>query len=337
MKKALVTGVTGQDGAWLAKHLLDLGYAVYGAMRRTSTRNLWRLDFLGIRDRIKPIEFDLLDYSNIFNTVKEIRPDELYNLAAQSFVGVSFQQPISTLAANGTGVAYILDVLKTVSPETRFYQASTSEMFGKVQETPQRETTPFYPRSPYGCAKLLAHCLTVNYRESYGMFCSSGILFNHESQLRGPEFVTRKITMNVAQRHKGGKEVLELGNLDAQRDWGFAKEYVEGMYQMLQQDKPDTYVLASERMCTVRRFVELAFQTTGRTVCWDGEGTNEIGRDRQSGELLVRINKDFFRPAEVDLLVGDASKARAAFGWRAQTDIAGLVEIMVKSDLEMCD
>lgn len=334
MKKAFVTGVTGQDGAWLAKLLLDLGYEVYGGVRRTSTRDPWRMQFLGILDRITLVDFDLLEYSNVFNTIKDIKPDEFYNLAAQSFVGVSFQQPISTININGMGVAYVLDALKTVSPSTRFYQASTSEMFGKVQAVPQNEATPFYPRSPYGCAKLLSHWLTINYRESYNMYCCSGILFNHESQLRGPEFVTRKITMHVARRRKGGSGVLELGNLDARRDWGFAKEYVEGIFEMLQKDEPDDYVLASGTTCTVRRFVEMAFAVLNVRLQWEGEGADELGRDARSGELLVRVDKRFYRPAEVDLLVGDASKAKEHLGWEAKTDVAELVEIMVKSDFE---
>jgi GDPmannose 4,6-dehydratase len=335
MKKALVTGVTGQDGAWLAKLLLENGYEVYGGIRRTSTRNLWRLEYLGVRDRITLVPFDLLDYSNIFNTVKEVQPDELYNLAAQSFVGVSFQQPLSTISMSGMGVAYILDALKTVSPATRFYQASTSEMFGKVQAVPQDENTPFYPRSPYACAKLLAHWLTVNYRESYGMFCTSGILFNHESQLRGPEFVTRKVSMHVARYRGGCRDVLELGNVDAQRDWGFAREYVEGIHRMLQQERPDTYVLASGNTCTVRRFVEMAFEAIGIRVRWSGEGVNEVGLDSKSGKLLVRVNKEFYRPAEVDLLLGNASKAKSELGWAPRTTVAELVELMVRCDVEL--
>jgi GDPmannose 4,6-dehydratase len=335
MRKAIVTGVTGQDGAWLSKLLIDRGYKVYGAIRRSSSRNLWRLEYLGVRDQITLVEFDLLEYSNIFNTVKDVRPDEFYNLAAQSFVGISFQQPISTMNVTGMGVAYILDALKTVSPETRFYQASTSEMFGKVQAIPQNETTPFYPRSPYGCAKLLGHWLTVNYRESYGMFCASGILFNHESQLRGPEFVTRKITMHVARVHRGSRDVLELGNLDAKRDWGFAREYVDGIYRMLQQDRPEDFVLASGKTTTVREFVEMAFLAIGVRVRWEGEGVDEIGLNAATGARLVRINKEFYRPCEVDILVGDASRAKAALGWEAATDVPALVATMVKSDLEM--
>jgi GDPmannose 4,6-dehydratase len=335
MKKALVTGVTGQDGAWLAKLLLENGYEVYGGIRRTSSRNLWRLEYLGVRDRITLVPFDLLDYSNIFNTVKEVQPHELYNLAAQSFVGVSFHQPLSTISMSGMGVAYILDALKTVSPATRFYQASTSEMFGKVQAVPQDENTPFYPRSPYACAKLLAHWLTVNYRESYDMFCTSGILFNHESQLRGQEFVTRKVSMHVARHRAGCSDILELGNVDAQRDWGFAREYVEGIHLMLQQDSPDTFVLASGNTCTVRRFVEMAFEAIGIRVRWSGEGVDEVGTDSKSGKLLIRVNKEFYRPAEVDLLIGNAAKARSELGWAPRTTVAELVELMVRCDVEL--
>jgi GDPmannose 4,6-dehydratase len=335
MKKAFITGITGQDGAWLAKHLLEHGYQVYGGVRRTSTLNTWRLDFLAITDRIKMVEFDLLDYSNIFNVIQELRPDEFYNLAAQSFVGTSFKQPISTGMIDGMGVAYILDVIKTVSPETRFYQASTSEMFGLVQEVPQKETTSFYPRSPYGCAKLYAHWMTVNYRESYNLFATSGILFNHESELRGPEFVTRKVTRNVAQWSYGQGKVLELGNLDAQRDWGWAKEYVEGMHAMLQAETPDTFVLATGTTTKIRTFVENAFAVIGRNITWQGAGDTEQGFDAQTGELLVAVNPDFYRPAEVELLIGDSTKAREILGWEAKTDIARLTEIMVESDITL--
>lgn len=334
MKKAFITGITGQDGAWLAKYLLENGYQVYGGVRRTSTFNAWRLDFLGITKQIKMVEFDLLDYSNIYTAIQETQPDEFYNLAAQSFVGTSFRQPISTGMIDGMGVAYILDVLKTISPQTKFYQASTSEMFGKVQEIPQKETTPFYPRSPYGCAKLYAHWMTVNYRESYDMFTTSGILFNHESELRGPEFVTRKITLNVAARFHGQTEVLELGNLDAERDWGYAKEYVEGMYLMLQAKTPDTFVLATGQTTKIRVFVEKAFAVIDRQIRWEGQGEQEQGFDAKTGELLVRVNPQFFRPAEVDLLIGDPSKAITELGWQPQTDISQLAEIMVKSDIQ---
>lgn len=335
MKTAIVTGVTGQDGAWLAAHLLEQGYKVYGAVRRNSSRNFWRLKYLGILDQLVLVDLDLLEYSNILEVIREIRPDEFYNLAAQSFVGVSFRQPVSTLNVDGVAVAHILDILKSVSPATKFYQASTSEMFGKVTAVPQDERTPFHPRSPYGCAKLLAHWLSINYQESYGMFCCSGILFNHESQLRGPEFVTRKITLNVAERARGGQRVLELGNLDSQRDWGFAKEYVEGMYLMLQQDQPDFYVLSTGTTTTVRRFVEMAFAVADRTIRWEGREVHELGLDARTGETLVRINPELYRPAEVDLLIGSSRKAKEKLGWEARTDVARLVRIMVESDIEM--
>lgn len=335
MKKAFVTGVTGQDGAWLCKYLIDLGYEVYGGVRRTSSFNSWRLDYVGVTDKIKLIEFDLWDHNNIFNVIRDIQPDEFYNLAAQSFVGTSFKQPISTGMQDGISVAYILDALKTVSPHTKFYQASTSEMFGKVQAVPQSEETPFYPRSPYGAAKVYAHWMTVNYRESYDMFACSGILFNHESELRGPEFVTRKITMNVAQWAIGNGKKLELGNMDAKRDWGYAKEYVEGMHAMLQHPTPDTYVLATGSTHTIRSFVENAFAVIDKSIMWEGEGINETGRDSVTGEVLVGINEAFYRPAEVDLLIGDPTKATQQLGWTATTQVAQLCELMVKSDINL--
>jgi GDPmannose 4,6-dehydratase len=333
--KAFITGITGQDGAWLAQLLLSKNYEVYGGVRRTSLLNKSRLDFLGIADQVKLVEFDLLDYSNIFNVIKDIRPDEFYNLAAQSFVGTSFKQPISTCMVDGMGVAYILDAIKTISPETKFYQASTSELYGLVQEVPQKETTPFYPRSPYASAKAMAHYLSVNYRESYGIFAACGILFNHESELRGPEFVTRKITLNVANWAKGRGKVLELGNLDAQRDWGYAKEYVEGMYLMLQQDKSDTYVLATGKTTKIRSFVEEAFKVIDRSIRWEGAGDKEQGFDNSTGELLVKVNPDFYRPAEVELLIGDPSKAKNVLGWEAVTDMKNLARIMVESDIRL--
>lgn len=334
MKKALITGITGQDGAWLAKLLLDEGYTVYGGSRRSSTRNTQRLDYLDITRHVNIVDFDLLDYTNIFNVIKEIQPDEIYNLAAQSFVGTSFRQPISTTEINARGVAYILDILKTIKPDCKFYQASTSEMFGNVQKIPQTEQTPFYPRSPYGVAKLYAHWLTVNYRESYDMFATSGILFNHESELRGKEFVTRKITHHVAEYHHGNTTPLQIGNMDSQRDWGYAKEYVEGMYKMMQADKPDTFVLATGVTTTIRKFIEMAFKVIDIEIDWVGKGVDEKGYNKGTQELLVEVNPEFFRPAEVDLLVGDASKAKSKLGWEAQTNIEHLTEIMVKHDID---
>lgn len=332
-KKAFITGITGQDGAFLAQLLIEKGYEVYGGIRRTSRRNLSSLEFLGISNQVNLVDFDLLDYSNVFDVIKQGQYDEFYNLAAQSFVGTSFRQPISTSMIDGIGVAYILDAIKTTSSHTKFYQASTSEMFGLVQAVPQLETTPFYPRSPYGCAKLYAHFLTVNYRESYGIFATSGILFNHESELRGPEFVTRKITLNVAKRHSGSDEILELGNLNAKRDWGYAKEYVYGMYLMLQAEKPDTFVLATNTTTSIRDFVSLAYEVVDIKINWEGENENEIGRDAKTGKIIVKVNKDFYRPAEVDLLIGCADKAKNILGWEPKVDVKQLAKIMVESDI----
>lgn len=338
-KKAFITGVTGQDGAWLSKLLLEKGYDVYGGVRRVSTDIKPNLDFLGITDKIKLVEFDLLDYSNIFNTIKDIQPDEFYNLAAQSHVGTSFKQPISTSQIDGMGVAYILDILHTTSPETKFYQASTSEMFGGLNyNRPDKgydEMAPLHPRSPYGVAKVFAHWMTVNYRESYDFFGTSGILFNHESELRGPKFVTRKITLNVAKWAVGKGQTLELGNLDSKRDWGYAKEYVECMWKMLQHNKPDTFVIATGVTTTIRDFVKMSFAYIDRDIRWEGEGADEKGYDTKTGELLVAVNPEFYRPAEVDLLIGDPSKAERELGWKPTTNIEKLAEIMVRSDIDL--
>ena len=333
MKSAFITGITGQDGAFLAQLLLEKGYKVYGGIRRSSRRNLSTLEYLGVADDVTLVEFELAEQSNITNTIRDLQVDEFYNLGAQSFVGTSFKQPVSTAMVDGIAVTYILDAIKNYSPHTKFYQASTSEMFGLVQEIPQKETTPFYPRSPYGVAKLYAHFITVNYRESYGIFATSGILFNHESELRGPEFVTRKITLNVAQVYKGNGKVLELGNLDAKRDWGYAREYVEGMYLMLQAEKPDTYVLATGETKSIRYFVEKAFACIDRVIVWEGAGVDEVGKDKATGEVLVKINPEFYRPAEVELLIGDGSKAKADLNWAPTTTIDKLAEIMVKADI----
>ncbi|SME98463.1 GDPmannose 4,6-dehydratase [Tistlia consotensis] len=337
MKKALITGVLGQDGAYLSKLLLDKGYEVWGAFRRSSSLNDWRLRRLGIESRIKLIPFELLEFSNIVRVIDQVKPDEVYNLAAQSFVGVSFEQPIFTGDVDGMGVARLLEAIRLVKPEARFYQASTSEMFGKIQQPVQSETTPFYPRSPYGVAKLYAHWITVNYRESFGLHTTSGILFNHESPLRGIEFVTRKITSTFARMRRGEAERLELGNLDAKRDWGFAGDYVDGMWRMLQQDRASDYVLATGRTETVRDFVRLAGAACGYDLAFEGQGVDEIGIDRASGKTLVRVNPAFFRPAEVDLLVGDPSKAKAELDWSAQTSLEDLAEMMVKADLDALD
>jgi GDPmannose 4,6-dehydratase len=334
-KKALITGITGQDGAYLAQLLLEKGYQVTGTFRRSSSVNFWRIDELGIRNhpKLTLVEYDLTDLSSGIRLIEATRPDEVYNLAAQSFVGVSFEQPIATASITGLGVVNLLEAIRIVHPTARFYQASTSEMFGKVQAVPQVESTPFYPRSPYGVAKLYAHWMTVNYRESYGIFGSSGILFNHESPLRGREFVTRKITDSVAKIVLNRLEVLELGNLDARRDWGYAREYVEGMWRILQADQPDTFVLATNRTETVRDFVTMAFRAAGVGVEWKGQGEEETGHCARTGALLVRVSPKYYRPAEVDLLIGDPSKARRELGWEAQTTLEQLCQMMVDADL----
>ena len=334
MKKAIITGVGGQDGAYLARYLIDLGYEVYGGYRRAVSPNFWRLNELGLLNEpnFHLVEFELTDPFNILSAVNEIRPEEIYNLAAQSFVGVSFKEPFHTASATGIGALNILEAIKTVDKSIKFYQASTSEMFGKVQAVPQSETTPFYPRSPYGVAKLYAHFITVNYQESYDIFASSGILFNHESPLRGLEFVTRKITNTAAKIALKKAKTLELGNLDAKRDWGYAKEYVEGMHAMLQAPTPDTFVLATGVTTTVRDFVKLSFEALDIGIKFEGEGINEVGLN-DKGDVIVKINPAFFRPAEVDLLIGDASKAKQKLGWSAKTDLKGLCDRMIKADL----
>lgn len=334
MKKAIITGVGGQDGAYLARYLIDLGYEIYGGYRRAVSPNFWRLNELGLLNEpnFHLVEFELTDPFNILSVVNEIRPEEIYNLAAQSFVGVSFKEPFHTANATGIGTLNILEAIKTVDKSIKFYQASTSEMFGKVQAVPQNETTPFYPRSPYGAAKLYAHFITVNYQESYDIFASSGILFNHESPLRGLEFVTRKITNTAAKIALKKAKTLELGNLDAKRDWGYAKEYVEGMHAMLQAPTPDTFVLATGVTTTVRDFVKLSFEALDIGIKFEGEGINEVGLN-DKGDVIVKINPAFFRPAEVDLLIGDASKAKQKLGWSAKTDLKGLCDMMIKADL----
>jgi GDPmannose 4,6-dehydratase len=332
---AIITGITGQDGAYLAELLLEKGYTVYGTYRRTSSVNFWRIEELGIQNHpnLHLVEYDLTDLSSSIRLLQTTGATEVYNLAAQSFVGVSFDQPVTTVEITGVGPLNLLEAIRLVNPKIRFYQASTSEMFGKVQAVPQIESTPFYPRSPYGVAKLYAHWITVNYRESYGIFGCSGILFNHESPLRGREFVTRKITDSVAKIKLGMLETLELGNLDAKRDWGFAKEYVEGMWRMLQADQPDTYVLATNRTETVRDFVTMAFKAAGITVTWSGEGEKETAVCAATGKTLVRINPKFHRPAEVDLLIGDPAKATRELGWKPQTTLEQLCAMMVEADL----
>jgi GDPmannose 4,6-dehydratase len=333
-KRALVTGILGQDGAYLAKLLLEEGYEVYGGFRRSASMNNWRLEELGITDDVKMISFELLEFTNILRVVEKIRPDEFYNLAAQSFVGASFEQPIITSDIDAMGVARILEVLRTAQPECRFYQASTSEMYGKVQAVPQSERTPFYPRSPYAVAKLYAHWMTINYRESYGLRTSSGILFNHESPLRGIEFVTRKITDGLARVHRGLQEVVELGNMDAKRDWGFAGDYVKGMWLMLQQAESDDYVLATGKNHSVRDFVGRAAEAIGFDLEWDGEAEDTTAIDRKSGKAIVRVNPEFYRPAEVETLLGDPTKAREKLGWEPEVEFDQLVEMMAKADVD---
>ena len=336
MTSALITGITGQDGAYLTKLLLEKGYEVYGTYRRASSVNFWRLDELGVLDHpsLHLVEYDLTDPSTNVRLLDRTEIDEIYNLGAQSFVGVSFDQPVVTAQATGIGAVHLLEAIRVVNPAVRFYQASTSELFGKVQEIPQSEKTPFYPRSPYGVAKLYAHWMTINYREAYGIFGASGILFNHESPLRGQEFVTRKITASVARIRAGKQERLELGNLDAKRDWGYAEEYVEGMWRMLQADKPDTYVLATGRTETVRDFVTIAFKAVDVELAWSGSAEDEVGTDTKTGRVVVTVNPRFYRPTEVELLVGDASKAKAELGWEATTSLESLCAMMVKADLE---
>jgi len=334
-KTAIITGVTGQDGAYLSQLLLDKGYIVYGTYRRTSTVNFWRIEELGIfnHPNLHLVEFDVTDLSTIIRLLQCAKPSEIYNLAAQSFVSVSFAQPITTAKITGIGAVNLLEAIRTVDPAIRFYQASTSEMFGKVQSIPQTESTPFYPRSPYGIAKLYAHWMTINCRESYNIFACSGILFNHESPLRGREFVTRKITDSVAKIKLGKLDMLELGNLDAKRDWGFAKEYVEGIWRMLQADTPGTYVLATNRSETVRDFARLAFQTAGIALEFRGKAEEEIAVDVDSGKTMIRVNPMFYRPAEVDILIGLPEKARKELGWSPKTTLEQLCSMMVEADL----
>lgn len=335
MKTAIITGITGQDGAYLAQLLLEKSYTVYGTYRRTSSVNFWRIEELGIQNHanLHLVEYDLTDLGSSIALVQKVQPDEIYNLAAQSFVGVSFDQPTTTAQITGIGALHLLEAIRLVNTKIRFYQASTSEMFGKVQAIPQVESTPFYPRSPYGVAKLYAHWMTVNYRESYNIFGSSGILFNHESPLRGREFVTRKITYSVAKIKQGKLDCMDLGNIDAKRDWGFAKEYVEGMWRMLQADEPDTFVLATNRTETVRDFVRMAFKGASIMVDFKGSAENETAVDTATGKTVMRINPKFYRPTEVDLLIGNPAKAKAKLGWEPSTTLEQLCQMMVDADL----
>jgi GDPmannose 4,6-dehydratase len=335
MKTALITGITGQDGAYLTQHLLGLNYKVYGAYRRTSSTNFWRLAELGVQNHpnLELVEFDLTDQGGVIRLVERCQPNEIYNLAAQSFVGVSFDQPATTGAITGLGALHLLEAIRIISHKIKFYQASTSEMFGKVQEIPQLETTAFYPRSPYGVAKMYAHWITINYRESYGIFGASGILFNHESPLRGLEFVTRKITDAIAKIKLGKLDCLELGNIDAKRDWGFAKDYVQGMHSIMQAAEPDTFILATNRTETVRDFVNLTCEAAGINIAWKGQAENESGIDTKTGRTIVRVNSKFYRPAEVELLIGNPAKAKSVLGWQPETKLEELCKLMYEADL----
>ncbi len=330
-KSALITGVTGQDGSYLSEYLLKKGYQVYGLVRRSSTVNFSRIR--SVVDDIKLINADLLDQSSIMAAMEAAHPDEIYNLAAQSFVPTSWDQPLLTGEFTALGVTRMLESVRRVCPSARFYQASSSEMFGKVLEVPQSEKTPFYPRSPYGVAKVYGHWITVNYRESYGLFACSGILFNHESPRRGHEFVTRKITRTAARIAHGLQDQLEIGNLEAKRDWGFAGDYVKAMHAMLCQKQPDDYVVATGHTHTVQEFCELAFRVAGFDIRWEGEGLSRRGIDAKSGKTLVAVKKEYYRPSEVDLLVGNAEKATSALGWRPEVDFEGLVTLMTEHDL----
>ena len=333
LKKALITGIRGQDGAYLSRLLLEKGYKVYGADRRSGDSSFWRLKELGIEKDVEILYMDLLELTNIMREIERIKPDEVYNLAAQSFLKVSFEQPILTADINAIGVLRILEAIRVIKPDARFYQASTSEMFGMVQAVPQDERTPFYPRSPYGVSKLFGHWITVNYRESYNMFACSGILFNHESPLRGLEFVTRKLTYNIARIKHGLEDKVIVGNLDSKRDWGYAGEYVEGMWLMLQQSQADDYVLATGETHPVREFVELAFKYAEFDIVWEGKGIKERGRDKKTGRILVEVSEEFFRPAEVDILIGDYSRAKEKLGWQPKTKFEDLVRMMVDADI----
>lgn len=341
MKKALITGITGQDGSYLAELLLQKGYCVHGLVRRSSTCNLSRISHLCENPELKDTFFlhegDLTDFSSLKRIIAEVAPDEVYNLGAMSHVKSSFDVPEYTANVDALGVLRILEAIRLCNTKIKFYQASTSELFGKVQETPQKETTPFYPRSPYGVAKLYGYWAVVNYREAYQMYACNGILFNHESPRRGENFVSRKITIAAAKIKLGLQDKLVLGNLDAKRDWGYAKDFVEGMWMMLQQETPEDYVLATGTTTTVREFVEWTFQEVGIEIVWEGDGVNEKGLDKNTGQVLVEVSPEFFRPAEVELLIGDASKAKLKLGWTAKTSLEDLVKLMVRSDLHQLE
>ncbi len=333
MKKALITGITGQDGSYLAELLLEKGYKVYGIKRRTSKLDYGNAEHLV--DKIELIYADMTDLSSLIRAMELAQPDEVYNLAAQSFVQTSWEQPDLTAQTDGLGAMYMLEAIRIVKPDTRFYQASTSEMFGLVQEIPQKETTPFYPRSPYGVAKLYAHWITVNYRESFNLYACSGILFNHESERRGKEFVTRKITHSAAMIKAGLLDHMELGNLDSKRDWGHSEDYVRAMWLMLQQEKPDDYVIATGETRTVREFAEAAFKAVGIELVCKGSGVDEVGVDKKTGKIILKINPKFYRPAEVELLLGDPTKAETKLGWKRAVSFDDLVSRMAQHDLKL--
>ena len=335
MKKAFISGITGQDGSYLAEFLLEKGYEVHGTIRRSSVFTTNRIEHLRFRDNFFLHHGDLSDSSNLHLLLQKIIPDEIYNLGAQSHVGVSFEVPEYTANVDGIGTIRLLSAIRELGINSKFYQASTSELFGGLPETaPQSEKTPFYPKSPYGVAKLYSYWITVNYREAYGMYASNGILFNHESPRRGETFVTKKITQAVARIYKGQQEVLLLGNLDAKRDWGYAKEYVKCMWLMLQQEKPDDFVIATGKTHTVREFVDFAFNAIGVDITWSGIGIEEIGMDRVNGKVLVRVDPSYYRPAEVELLWGDARKASEKLGWKPKVSVQKLAEMMVRYDLD---
>jgi GDPmannose 4,6-dehydratase len=340
-KKAIITGITGQDGSFLTEFLLEKGYTVHGIIRRSSTINTWRINHLynnpKILDKKMFLHYgDMTDNASLIRLIQEIKPDEIYNLAAQSHVKVSFDLPEFTANIDGLGTLRLLEAIRILKLEekTKFYQASTSELYGKVLETPQKETTPFYPRSPYGVAKLYGYWIIKNYREAYNMFACNGILFNHESERRGYNFVTRKIVTALCKIKLGMQDVLELGNMDAKRDWGYAKDYVEAMWLMLQQDKPDDFVIATGETHSVREFVELTGKKLGYNIVWKGKGLDEVGIDKKTGKVLVRVNPKYFRPTEVDLLLGDPSKAKRVLKWKPKTTLSELVDIMVDGDMK---
>ncbi|NKB65340.1 MAG: GDP-mannose 4,6-dehydratase [Gammaproteobacteria bacterium] len=335
-KTAIITGITGQDGAYMTQYLLELGYQVFGTYRRTSSINFWRLEELGLlnHERFFLKDLDLTDPGNAISLVDECQPDEIYNLAAQSFVEVSFKQPVATTQINALGTLHLLDAIRLINRDIRFYQASTSELYGEVQEVPQTENTPFYPRSPYAVSKLYAHWITINYRESYDMFATCGILFNHESPLRGKNFVTRKITDGVARIAQGKLNLIELGNMDAKRDWGFAVDYVKGMHAMLQIENPDSFVLATGRTVSVRAFVEMAFKCVNIDIEWSGSEQNETAINKATGKTVVRVNPQFYRLAEVELLIGDPSRAKSILNWEPTTSLETMTHMMVEADIQ---